>query len=100
MDCSTLGFAFYMEHLASLKYIPRFSHYASACVHSAQQYLRGVYIAARRSPHLLCKRYQIKMRDYMDRRVTSPTWGRSPPCKEAPKIFFWKESFFQPLWFR
>ena len=36
------------------------------------------------SPHLTCKRDQIKMRDYMDRRVTppkwvtSPTWGRSP----------------------
>ena len=34
------------------------------------------------SPHLSCKRDQIKMRDYMDRRVTppkrvpgSPTWG-------------------------
>ena len=24
------------------------------------------------SPHLSCKRDQIKMRDYMDRRVTSP----------------------------
>ena len=36
------------------------------------------------SPHLSCKRDQIKRRDYMDRRVTppkrvpgSPTWG--PP---------------------
>ena len=26
------------------------------------------------SPHLSCKRDQIKMRDYMDRRVTSPAW--------------------------
>ena len=41
-------------------------------------------------PHLACKRYQIKMRDYMDRRVTpplkrvtSPTWGPPPPCKQA-----------------
>ena len=23
------------------------------------------------------------MRDYMERRVTSPTWGPSPPCKQA-----------------
>ncbi|CAH3172957.1 unnamed protein product [Porites lobata] len=23
------------------------------------------------------------MRDYMDRRVTSPTWGPPPPCKQA-----------------
>ena len=38
-------------------------------------------------PILTCKRDQIKMRDYMDRRVTpskrvtSPTWGPQPPCK-------------------
>ena len=41
------------------------------------------------SPHLSCKRDQIKMRDYMDRwvtspkRVTLPTWGLPPPCKQA-----------------
>ena len=41
------------------------------------------------SPHLSCKRDQIKMRYYMDRRftppkrVTSPTWGSPPPCKQA-----------------
>ena len=41
------------------------------------------------SPHLSCKRDRIKMRDYMDRRVTppkwvtSPTWGPPPPCKQA-----------------
>ena len=41
------------------------------------------------SPHLSCKRDQIKMRDHMDRRVTppkrltSPTWGPPPPCKQA-----------------
>ena len=41
------------------------------------------------SPHLSCKRDQIKMRDYMDRRVTppervtSPSWGSPPPCKQA-----------------
>ena len=31
------------------------------------------------SPHLSGKRDQIKMRDYVDRRVTSPTWGPPPP---------------------
>ena len=42
-----------------------------------------------RSPHLSCKRDQIKIRDYIDRRVTtpkrvtSPTWGSPPPCKQA-----------------
>ena len=40
-------------------------------------------------PHLTCKRDHIKMRDYMDRRVTppkrvtSPIWGTPPPCKQA-----------------
>ena len=41
------------------------------------------------STHLSCKRDQIKIRDYMDRRVTppkrvtSPSWGPPPPCKQA-----------------
>ena len=40
-------------------------------------------------PHLTCKLDKIKMRDYMDcqvtppKRVTSPTWGPPPPCKQA-----------------
>ena len=43
------------------------------------------------SPNLSCKRDQIKMRDYMDNRVTppkrvaSPTWGPPPACKQALK---------------
>ena len=37
------------------------------------------------SPHLSCKLDQLKIRDYMDRRVTSPTWGSPPPCKQALK---------------
>ena len=35
------------------------------------------------SPHLSCKRDKIKMRDYIDRRVTPPTWGPPPSCKQA-----------------
>ena len=31
------------------------------------------------SPHLSCNRDRIKMRYYMNRRVTSPTWGLPPP---------------------
>ena len=44
------------------------------------------------SPHQACKRDQIKMRDYMDgrvtppKRVTSPTWGPPPPCKQAVRL--------------
>ena len=42
-----------------------------------------------RSSHRSCKRDQIKVSDYMNRpvippkRVTSPTWGPPPPCKQA-----------------
>ena len=36
-----------------------------------------------RWPQLSCKRDLIKLRDYMDRRVTSPTWDPSPPCEQA-----------------
>ena len=41
------------------------------------------------SPHLSCKRDQLKMRDYVDRwvippkRVTSPNWGPPPPCQQG-----------------
>ena len=38
------------------------------------------------SPHLSCKRDQIKMRDYVDRRVTSPTWVPPTPCKQALRL--------------
>ena len=33
--------------------------------------------------HLSCKRDQIKLRDNMKRRVTSPTWAPPLPCKQA-----------------
>ena len=45
-----------------------------------------------RSPHLTCKRDQIKIRDYKNRRVTppqwvtSPTWGAPPPWKQALRV--------------
>ena len=44
------------------------------------------------SPYLSCKRVQIKMRDYMDRRVTSPkrvtslSSGAPPSCKRVLKV--------------
>ena len=34
-------------------------------------------------PHLTCKRDHVKMRDHMDRPVTSPTRGPPSPCKQA-----------------
>ena len=57
-----------------------------ACLHGGGGPQVGE-VTCGRSPHLSCKRDQIKMRDYMDRRVTSPTWGPPPPCKQALKIF-------------
>ena len=41
------------------------------------------------SPHLSCKRDQDEIRNYMDRRVTSPTWGPPPPCKRAHNCGNW-----------
>ena len=44
-------------------------------------------------PHLSCKHDQIKTRDYVDgwvtppKRVTSPTRGPPPPCKQTLKQF-------------
>ena len=35
------------------------------------------------SPHLSCKRDQIKTKDYMDKRVTSPTRGPPLPRKQV-----------------
>ena len=48
--------------------------------------------------HLTCKRDQIKMRDYMDRRVTppkrvtSPTWGPRTSCKQALNLLLFLTS--------
>ena len=45
-----------------------------ACLHGGGGPQVGE-VTCGRSPHLSCKRDQIKMTDYMDRRVTSPSWG-------------------------
>ena len=41
------------------------------------------------SPHLSYKRDQDKIRNFMDRRVTSPSWGPPPPCKQALSSLPW-----------
>ena len=59
-----------------------------ACLHEAGGPQVGELTCGKLS-HLTCKRDHIKMRDCMDRRVTppkrvtSPTWGPPPPCKQA-----------------
>ena len=42
-----------------------FSYFIKICLHGGEVKYGG-------SPHLSCKRNQIKMRDYMDKRATSP----------------------------
>ena len=71
---------------AVIKYYSRFS--LKACLHGGGRPQIGE-VTCGGSPHLSCKRNdEIKMRDYIDRRVippkqvTSPTWGPPPPCKE------------------
>lgn len=39
------------------------------------------------SRHLSRKRDKSKMRDSMDRRVTPPSWGLPPPCKQALSLY-------------
>ena len=60
-----------------------------ACLHGGGGPQIGE-VACGELPHLLCKRDQIKLRDYMNRQVTSPTWGPPPLCKQAlkPSDFF------------
>ena len=81
-----------------------------ACLHEGGGPQTGE-VTCGRSPHLSCKRNQIKMRDYTDgrvtppKRVTSPTWGPPPSCKQALRprpqvsVFGLKtKSFSLPVW--
>ena len=38
------------------------------------------------SPDLSPERDHIKIKDYMDKRVTSPAWGPPPPRKHALRL--------------
>ena len=59
-----------------------------ACLHGGEGPQIGE-VTCGGSPRLSCKRDQINMRGYIDRRVTppnrvtSPSWGSPPPCKQA-----------------
>ena len=46
-----------------------------ACLHEGGGPHIGAEVTCGGSPHLSCKHDQIKMRDYMDTRVTPPPWG-------------------------
>ena len=66
-----------------------------ACLHGDWARQIGE-VTCRGSPHLLYKLDQLKMRDHMDRlvttpnQVTSPTWGPPPPCKKALNPVKWQ----------
>ena len=56
-----------------------FSTLFRACLHEGEVTCGGL-------PHLTCKRDHIKLRGHRIRRVTSPTWGPPPSCKQALSI--------------
>jgi len=68
---------------------PRVVYMANATRLTGQPYLADRATLQDGLPHLSCKHDRIKIRDYMERRVTpprrvtSPTWGPPPPCKQA-----------------
>ena len=64
------------------KVVHDFATRLRACLHGSEGPQIGE-VTCGGSPHLLSKRDEIKMRDYMDRRLTSPTWRLLPPCKQA-----------------
>ena len=56
-----------------------------ACLHGGGGPQKGE-VTGGGLPQLSSKRDQIKMRDYVDRRVASPSWGPPPPCKRALRL--------------
>ena len=68
--------------------VPNQSPLLRACLHGGGGPQVGE-VTCGGSTRLTCKRDHTKIRDYMDRRVTppkrvtSPTWGPLPPCKQA-----------------
>ena len=87
-----------------LKKQNRQNTYLTACLHEGGGPQVGV-VTWGGLPHLTCKRDHIKMRDYMDRRVTppkrvtSPIWGTPPPCKQALRDYskFNTESYLHDI---
>ena len=66
-------------------------HHLRACLHGGGG-PQICEVTCGGSPHLSCKRDQIKMKDYMNRRITSPTLGPPPPCKQALSLILYQSS--------
>ena len=64
---------------------PSLAAHFRACLHGGGE-PQIAEVTCGGSPHPSCKRGQIIMRDYMDGRVTSPTWGPPPPCKQGLRL--------------
>ena len=87
-----------------LKKQSRQNTYFRACLHEGGGSRVGE-VTRGGLPHLACKRDHIKMRDYMDRRVTppkqvtSPIWGTPPPCKQPVRDYskFNTESYLHDI---
>ena len=81
----TLSGLLHSQSQNMLDFLRSVAHYADEAGKKARQVCKRLDGL----PHLLCKHDQIKMRDYVERwvtpprRVTSPTWGPPPPCKQA-----------------
>ena len=92
--CSTLFCTFHCRSFVRLYTTWNFQKLLRAFLHGGGGPQIGE-VTCGGSPHLSCKRDQVKMRDYMDKRVTppkrvtSPTWGPPPPCKQALSYTFY-----------
>ena len=81
------------DGISAIKFEAAQIHFLRACLHEGGGPQVGD-VTCGGSPHLTCKRDHIKMRDYMDRRVTlpkrvtSPTWGPPASCKQALSVVF------------
>ena len=74
-NVNVLCWAFFQDTLLELSTCGKWPR---ACLHGGRGPQIGE-VTCGGSPYLSCNRDRIKMRYYMDRRVTSPTWGLPPP---------------------
>ena len=89
------GGLFFLPHLSGLPHLPGVPHFhVNRPLHEDGGSQAGE-VTCVKLPHLKCKRDHIKIRDYLDRRVTppnpviSPTWGPPPPLHvDGPLVSF------------
>ena len=78
----------HVQHTSFVHFFVAVLHRLRACLHEGGGPQVGE-VTRGGSPHLSCKRDQIKIRDHMEsrftppKRITLPTLSPSPPCKQA-----------------